>query len=128
MAIDHVGLGVPDIDAATAYYDELLPLLGFIREWDVGYRPADWVGAQIFLYRALEPDGYSRHGIGLQHLSFHVPARADVHRLHEWAQARGHEIVHAPRLFPEYHDDFYATFFLDLHGFMIEVVTYEPGD
>jgi hypothetical protein len=26
---------------------------------------------------------------------------------------------------PEYHERFYATFFLDMHGFMLEAVTYE---
>ena len=45
--------------------------------------------------------------------------------MHDWAAARGHEIVHEPRPFPEYHPRFYATFFLALHGFMIEAVTYE---
>lgn len=125
MPIDHIGLGVPDVAAATAYYDELLPLLGFVREWEVGYRATDWYGAQIFFYPALEADGYSRHGVGLQHFSFSVPTRADVHRVHEWAAQRGHEIVHEPRLFPEYHEHFYATYFLDLHGFMLEAVSYE---
>ena len=129
MGIDHIGLGVPDVEAAKAYYDELLPLVGFVREWEVGYRANDWYGAQLFLYPALELDGpaYSRHRVGLQHLSFHVATRAEVHRVHDWAVARGHEIVHEPRLFPEYHEHFYATFFLDLHGFQIETVTYEKG-
>jgi catechol 2,3-dioxygenase-like lactoylglutathione lyase family enzyme len=128
MAIDHVGLGVPDVEAARAYYDELMPLVGFIREWDSGYRPTDWQGAQIFLYPTLEESTYSRHRVGLQHLSFHVATRAKVHRVHEWAVERGHEIVHEPRLFPEYHEQYYATFFLDMHGFMLEAVTYERVD
>ena len=29
--------------------------------------------------------------------------------------------------FPEYHERFYATFFVDLHGFMLETVTYEQA-
>jgi catechol 2,3-dioxygenase-like lactoylglutathione lyase family enzyme len=128
VPLDHIGLGVPDVDAAKAYYDELLPLLGFVRQWEVGYRATDWYGAQLFLYPALEDGAYSRHRIGLQHLSFHVPTRAEVHRVHEWAAARGHEVVHEPKPFPEYHQHFYATFFLDLHGFMIEAVTYEDVD
>lgn len=119
---------MPDVDAAKAYYDELLPLFGFVREWEVGYRATDWYGAQIFLYPTLEDGEYSRHRTGLQHLSFYVPTRADVHRAHEWAVARGHEIVHEPRVFPEYNERFYATFFLDLHGFMLEAVTYEDPD
>ena len=128
MGIDHVGLGVPDVDAAKAYYDELLPLLGFVREWETGYRATDWYGAQIFLYPTLEDGDYSRHRMGLQHLSFHVHTRAEVHAVHEWAKARGHEIVHEPKPFPEYHESFYATFFLDMHGFMVETVTYEEAD
>jgi catechol 2,3-dioxygenase-like lactoylglutathione lyase family enzyme len=125
MPIDHIGLGVPDIDAARAYYDEFMPLVGFVREWETGYRAMDWYGAQIFLYPTVEGGDYSRHRIGLQHLSFHVPTRAAVHRVHEWARERGHDIIHEPKRFPEYNRDFFATFFLDMHGFMLETVTYE---
>jgi catechol 2,3-dioxygenase-like lactoylglutathione lyase family enzyme len=125
MGIDHIGLGVPDVEAAKAYYDDFMPLVGFVREWEVGYRDTGWYGAQIFLYSTLEAGEYSRHRIGLQHISFHVHTRAEVDRVHEWARARGHEIVHEPKLFPEYHPHFYATFFIDVHGFMLEVVTYE---
>lgn len=50
MPIDHIGLGVPDLDAARAYYDEFMPLVGFVPECDTGYRPVDWKGAQVFLY------------------------------------------------------------------------------
>lgn len=116
---------MPDVSAARAYYDELMPLLGFVREWEVGYRAIDWYGAQIFFYPAIEDDDYSRHRIGLQHLSFQVPDRAAVHGVYEWAKERGHEIVHEPKLFPEYNPLFYATYFLDMHGFMLEAVTYE---
>jgi catechol 2,3-dioxygenase-like lactoylglutathione lyase family enzyme len=75
-----------------------------------------------------EGGDYSRHRIGLQHISFYVPTRADVDRVHDWARERDHEIVHEPKLFPEYNERFYATFFLDMHGFMLEVVTYEKVD
>ena len=125
MGIDHIGLGVPDVEAAKAYYDDFMPLVSFVREWETGYRDTGWYGAQIFLYPTVEEGDYSRHRIGLQHLSFFVHTRAEVHRVHDWAVERGHEIVHAPRLFPEYNEHFYATFFLDVHGFMIETVTYE---
>jgi hypothetical protein len=104
-----------------------MPLVGFVREWDSGYRPADWKGAQIFLYPTVEKGSYSRHGTRLQHISFYVPRRADVHRVHEFAKRRHHEIIYEPRLFPEYHECFYATFFLDMHGFMLEAVTYEDS-
>ena len=48
-----------------------------------------------------------------------------MHGVFEWAKERGHEIVHEPKLFPEYGPLFYADFFVDMHGFMLEAVTYE---
>jgi hypothetical protein len=51
-----------------------------------------------------------------------------VLRAYEWAKERDHEIVHEPKRFPEYNEHFYATFFLDVHGFMLEVVTYDKVD
>ena len=30
--IDHIGIGVPDLAAAKAYYDELMPVLG-LKQW-----------------------------------------------------------------------------------------------
>jgi catechol 2,3-dioxygenase-like lactoylglutathione lyase family enzyme len=66
------------------------------------------------------------HDIGLQHLAFLASTRDDVHRVHEWALDRGDEIVRAPKALPQYGPHCYATFFLDPHGFMIEVVTHAP--
>jgi catechol 2,3-dioxygenase-like lactoylglutathione lyase family enzyme len=130
--IDHVGIGVPDLAAAKQYYDELMPVLG-LRQWfntapDGSFLigPDGARGSQLAFYQALEPDTYSRHRTGLQHISFMVQSRAIVHEVHEWALAKGAEIVYEPRLFPEYDEHFYATFWLDLHGFMLEAVTYEP--
>jgi predicted enzyme related to lactoylglutathione lyase len=56
-----------------------------------------------------------------------VSSRAIVREAHEWAVGGGSEIVHAPRDFPEY-GTHYATFFLDPHGFMLEVVCHDAED
>ena len=129
--IDHIGIGVPDLAAAKRYYDVLMPMLG-LREWfptteagEFNYSPDGAVGSQIFFYQALEPGTHSRHAAGLQHLSFMVSSRAIVRAAHEWAVQQRAEIVHAPREFPEY-GDHYATYFLDPHGFMLEVVCHSP--
>jgi catechol 2,3-dioxygenase-like lactoylglutathione lyase family enzyme len=125
--IDHIGIGVPDLAAAKQYYDELMPILGLC-QWfptseagEFNYGPDGGRGSQIFFYQALEPHGHSRHGTGLQHLSFMVSSRGIVRDAHAWAVGQGAEIVHEPRDFPEY-GEHYATFFLDPHGFMLEVV------
>jgi len=131
--IDHIGIGVPDLAAAKRYYDELMPILG-LRAWfatteagEFNYGPDGGLGPQIFFYQALEPDPHSRHATGLQHLSFMVPSPAIVREAHEWAMRQNTEVVHAPRQFPEY-GQHYATYFLDPHGFMLEVVCHSPGE
>jgi catechol 2,3-dioxygenase-like lactoylglutathione lyase family enzyme len=128
MPIEHIGLGVPDVDAAKEYYDALMPLVGYQACFGNGYCPEDFQGTQLFLYVSTEAGDYTRHRVGLQHIAFLVPTRGDVHRVHEWAGDRGDEIVRAPKAFPQYGPHCYAVFFLDPHGFMVEVVTHDPQD
>ena len=128
MPIEHFGLGVPDVDAARAYYDEFMPLVGYQPCFGTGYCPKDWQGAQLFLYPAIEDGVYSRHRVGLQHIAFLVPTRADVHRVHDWAHSRGDEVIHPPRAFPEYGENCYATFFIDPHGFLLETVCHSANE
>ena len=130
--IDHVGIGVPDLKVAKRYYDELMPVLG-LRQWfqtapDGAFiiGPDGALGSQLIFYQALEPDTYSRHRTGLQHLAFFVESRAVVREAHEWARAQGAEILHEPREFREYGEHCYATFWLDPHGFMLEAVSHTP--
>ena len=119
MPLEHIGLGVPDVDAAKEYYDEFMPMVGYQPCFGNGYCPDNFKGTQIYLYDA---DGLD---IGLQHLAFLVPTRDQVQRVHQWAVDRGDDVVRAPKPFPQYGPHCYATFFLDPHGFMIEVVTHE---
>jgi catechol 2,3-dioxygenase-like lactoylglutathione lyase family enzyme len=131
--IDHIGIGVPDLAAAKRYYDALMPILG-LRQWfptgpegSFNYGPDGALGPQLFFYQALEPDTHSRHGTGLQHISFLVASRTIVREAHEWAREQDAEIVHEPRDFPEY-GQHYATFWLDPHGFMLEAVCHRIGE
>jgi catechol 2,3-dioxygenase-like lactoylglutathione lyase family enzyme len=131
--IDHVGLGVPDVAAAKAYYDELMPILG-LRAWfptteagEFNYGPDGARGSHVFFYQALERGRHSRHGTGLQHLSFMVSRRDIVREAHDWAVTKNGEIVHQPREFPEY-GEHYATYFIDPHGFMLEVVCHDADE
>ncbi|MGH2698862.1 MAG: VOC family protein [Actinomycetota bacterium] len=127
MPIGHIGVNDTDLADAKEYFDELMPLLAFepfvVTEGQFSYRPSGGKpGTSIFFYPALEPGTYSRHKPGLQHLAFVVRSRALVHEAHGWAQARGDEIIHAPREFPEYHPGYYATFWYGHEGFMLEAV------
>ena len=124
MPIDHIGLNVPDVPAALAYYDELFAMVGYVREWETGYRPHDWYGAQLFLYPALDDRQHSRLATGFSHLAFYVHTRDEVRRVHDWAMAKGHEVLHEPRPFPEYGEHCFATHFIDVHELHIEVSTH----
>lgn len=128
MPIEHIGIGVPDVEAAKRFFDELMPMVGFLPCFGNGYCPENFQGAQMFLYESKDPQGYSRHRVGLQHLAFMVDSRDVVHQVHEWATKRGREIVREPKPNPQYGPNCFQVFFLDPHGFMIEVVTHQEVD
>ncbi|MEV6278425.1 VOC family protein [Nocardia sp. NPDC051832] len=130
MPLGHLGVNVSDLDKARSYYDELLPKLGFepfvSGPSEFSYRPADGkVGTVLFFYQALEPADYSRHRVGLQHMAFMVPTRDEVAAIHDWARARGDEIIEPPQEFPQYHPGYYAVFFRGPDGFVLEVVCHK---
>jgi catechol 2,3-dioxygenase-like lactoylglutathione lyase family enzyme len=131
--IDHIGIGVPDLDATKEYYDELMSILG-LRQWfDLGpggplnYGPDGAQGSQLFFYQA-EAGAYSRLETGLHHIAFLVASREIVRRAHEWARDRGAVILDEPQEFPQYGPDCFATYWLDPHGFKLEAVSHTPEE
>lgn len=126
MPIGHLGLNVPDLEGARAYYDQLMPAVEFelflSDTHQFSYRPAGKPGTVLFFYRSLEAGDDSRYTSGLQHVAFMVRTRSDVDRVHALVRGLGSEVLHEPRVFPEYPQPYYATFWLDPHGFMLEAV------
>jgi catechol 2,3-dioxygenase-like lactoylglutathione lyase family enzyme len=125
--LGHLGLNVPDLAVAKRYYDGLMPLVGFesFLEADDQFanKPAAGKrGTFLFFYPAAGGAAYSRQNPGLQHLAFMVPNRSAVHAVHEWAAKAGSEILHEPQVFPQYPQPYFATFWLDPFGFMLEAV------
>ena len=129
MPLDHLGINVPDVRAAREYFDALMPLVGFKPffagdDW-FSYAPVGGEGTQMFFYAAQDGASFSRHQPGLQHLCFRVDSRREVEAAYAWARDRGDQVLHEPQTFPEYHADHYAAFWLDPHGFKLEVVSFE---
>ncbi|MEU9870945.1 MULTISPECIES: VOC family protein [Actinomadura] len=127
MPLGHLGVNVRDLGQAKAYYDELMPLVGFetffATEEEFSYRPAGGKpGTYLFFYPALEDGDYSRHRPGLQHLAFMVKTREEVDRLHEWAVKRGANVLYEPQEFPQYGPTYYATFWEGHDGVTLEIV------
>ena len=51
-----------------------------------------------------------------------VGSRAAVRAVHARVQELGSPIIHPPQVFAQYHPDYYAMFWSDAEGFMLEVV------
>ena len=129
--LGHLGVNVPDLRAAKEYYTIAMPLLGFEEflsaDDQFAFRPSGGrPGTYVFFYPSTEESAYSRHRTGLQHLAFMMPSRGDVDRLAAavagLVRRFGGHVLHAPRHFPEYPPPYYAMFWLDPWGLMIEAV------
>ena len=135
--LGHLGLNVPDLDAARRYYGALMPLVGYEIYLDAddefAYRPAGAKpGTYLFFYPAAEKSGYSRHQPGLQHLAFMVRTRSAVHAVRsavaELEGDFGGRVLHEPQVFPQYPQPYFAAFWLDPWGFMLEAVCHHDRD
>jgi catechol 2,3-dioxygenase-like lactoylglutathione lyase family enzyme len=132
--LGHIGINVPDLAAAKGYYDALMPLVGFeplLSAADqFAFRPAGGrPGTFLFFYPAAEVGApYSPHRAGLQHLAFMVRTRTSVHDVHQFVQRLGGEVLHVPQSFPQYPPPYFATFWLDPFGMMLEAVCHHDRD
>jgi catechol 2,3-dioxygenase-like lactoylglutathione lyase family enzyme len=131
--IGHLGVNVPDLGRASEYYGPLMPLLGYesflTAEDAVAFMPAGGKrGAYLFLYRATDDRGYTRETTGLQHLAFIVPTRGAVHDVHAHVTRAGSTVLHEPHEWPQYPPPYFATFWLDPFGIMLEAVCHHDRD
>jgi catechol 2,3-dioxygenase-like lactoylglutathione lyase family enzyme len=133
QVLGHLGINVPDLPAAKEYYGEIMPFLGFepffATENEIAFMPAGGKrGTYLFIYAAQEQGDYSRHRPGLQHLAFMVPTRSAVRTVHARVAELGGEVVHDPQEFPQYPPPYFATFWLDPFGIMLEAVCHHDHD
>jgi glyoxylase I family protein len=132
LGLGHVDLVCSDVERSIAFYEQVLGPLGLgnaaIFEGERGesihYLRFPTAGSgSIGLRQALEEQEFRLYAPGLHHVAFAVDSRADVDSAHAAAVAAEAQILHAPRDFPQYRPNYYATFFLDPDGFRIEVAT-----
>jgi catechol 2,3-dioxygenase-like lactoylglutathione lyase family enzyme len=120
-AVHHIDLTVGDLDPSTAFYDQLLPLIGFRRLEDAPEGPL-WAGAhvELGLQSARSSSAHDRYSPGLHHLAFSAPSRVAVDELHERLLELGVAILDAPAIYPQYAPGYYAVFFSDPDGIKLE--------
>jgi glyoxylase I family protein len=129
LGLGHVDLVCRDVERSVAFYREVLglgepALFEGERGESIHYLrfPAQGSGS-LGLRQASEDQPFELYAPGLHHIAFAVESRADVDSAHAAAVAAGATVLHAPREWPEYRPDYYATFLLDPDGFRIEVAT-----
>jgi catechol 2,3-dioxygenase-like lactoylglutathione lyase family enzyme len=121
--LDHLSLQCADAAASAAFYDAVLPPLGGGRVMDfgdvIGYGTGDspdfWIAPQQ------TGDGFRE-----SHIAFQAPSREAVRAFMAAAVARGAEVLHEARVWPEYHDAYYGGFVRDPDGNNVEAVTHLP--
>ncbi len=121
--LDHIAVQVADVAAAAAFYQRVfapLELREAMRFSHGGHLVVGLCG----------PDGAPCFWLGLAtggpsrelHIAFTAPSRAAVDDVHRAAVAAGTEVLHPPRVWPEYHPGYYGVFLRDLDGNNVEAV------
>ena len=116
--LDHLSIQCSDLDASAAFYDAVLRPLGGQRVLDfgeaIGYGtefPDFWIGRQQ------TGDGFRE-----SHIAFSAPDREAVRAFFNVAVGLGAEVLHEPRVWPEYHPGYFGAFVRDPDGNNVEAV------
>ena len=121
--LDHLSIQCNDVAASAAFYDTVIGPLGGGRVMDfsevVGYgmagKPDFWIGP----WRTGE-------GFRESHIAFVAPDRAAVRAFFDAAVGAGAEVLYEPRVWPEYHPNYYGAFVRDPDGNNVEAVCHLP--
>jgi len=117
--IDHLTIQCDDVAASTRFYDAVLTTVGAGRAMDFGDvigfgaagKPVFWIGPRA------TGDGFREI-----HIAFSAPTRAAVVAFFDAAVMEGAQVLHEPRLWPEYHPTYYGAFVRDPDGNNVEAV------
>jgi catechol 2,3-dioxygenase-like lactoylglutathione lyase family enzyme len=116
--IDHITLQATSVPASTAFYEVVLAPLGIA--------PGHEDGAAVGFFGPEPGSFWLCPAQGAQdrelHIAFRAASRGAVRAFYEAAVGVGAEVLHSPRIFPEYHDNYYGTFVRDPDGHNIEAV------
>ncbi len=122
--LDHLSIQCAQVGRSAAFYDAVLAPLGGTRVMEfgevVGYgippMPDFWIGPQ-----------QTGEGFREAHIAFEAPNRQAVRDFFAAALGEGAEVLHEPRLWPEYHPDYYGAVVRDPDGNNVEAVCHTPA-
>jgi catechol 2,3-dioxygenase-like lactoylglutathione lyase family enzyme len=121
--LDHLALQCADVDAAADFYIRVFAACGVREAMRVDHPEGTVVGLA-------GPDGFPKLWFGPMegrgnrpvHLALTAPSRQAVDDVFAAAQATRAQILHEPRIWPEYHAGYYGVFFRDPDGNNVEAV------
>lgn len=126
--LDHISLGVTNLERSVSFYDAVLSPLGYVRVWSdsdaAGYAPPG------------QDDAFAIKGEDLGaltlphrlHVAFAAASRTAVHAFHEAALEHGATDDGAPQVHGEYGPNYFAAFVIDPDGYRIEAVHHELAE
>ncbi|KAF0176692.1 MAG: glyoxalase/bleomycin resistance protein/dioxygenase [Alphaproteobacteria bacterium] len=132
MSLDHVSVGVADMQRSKAFYDAVLARLGIgpvmpvemggqlvgVGYGDTPAKPDFWIQFPVNGQPATQGNGV--------HVAFHADTRAKVDAFHAAAMKLGGLDEGAPGLRPHYHPSYYGAFVRDPDGNKIEACCHAP--
>ncbi|MGY3487257.1 catechol 2,3-dioxygenase-like lactoylglutathione lyase family enzyme [Bradyrhizobium sp. USDA 4011] len=122
--LDHVTIGISDIERSKTFYDAALRPLGITRLYAEGAEFAGYgVRPKAFFWigrRATPQTG--------AHIAFTANDRVTVDRFYDDAIKGGGRDNGRPGIRPHYHANYYGAFVLDPDGHNIEAVCHAPQD
>ncbi len=121
--IDHVSVGVADLERATRFYEQTLGALGLLRlvtrAATIGFGkayPEFWINLRQGMTKVPHEAG--------THICLRAKTSAEVDAFHAAAVSSGGSSDGAPGLRPHDRVKYYAAFVLDPDGNRIEAVTF----
>lgn len=121
--IDHVSVGVADLERGTKFYEAVLAPLGLtklvVRPTTIGFGkayPEFWINLRSGM-KPVPPDSGT-------HICLRARAAAEIDAFHVAALKAGGQSSGGPGSRPEYHASYYAAFIVDPDGNRVEAVTF----
>jgi len=120
--LDHVTIGVRDLEKSKIFYDAILRPLGIERLYAEGEIFAGYgIGSKAFFWIGQRAGPQTS-----THVAFAAENREIVARFHRAALTAGGIDNGRPGLRPHYHPNYYGAFVLDPDGHNIEAVCHLP--
>jgi catechol 2,3-dioxygenase-like lactoylglutathione lyase family enzyme len=120
--LDHVTIGVSNIERSTKFYDRALRPLRIARLYAEANQYAGYgISPKAFFWIGSRETPQTG-----AHIAFTAQDRATVDRFHDEAIAAGGRDNGRPGIRPHYHSNYYGAFVLDPDGHNIEAVCHSP--